>query len=208
MESELKEKQRVIAYVDGSNLYFGMIDAGLRHCKWLDVSKLIKGFLHSNQTLISIKFFTSRITHNPPKEKRQTTYLEALESQGVDLIFGSYQAKFMECRQCGHDWILPTEKMTDVNIATHLLMDAHLDAYDTAILISGDSDFVPCIESVNTTFLDKSVVVFFPPGRHNNSVAEVARANQVIGRQKLIDCQLPFTIEKKDGYVLHKPEGW
>jgi hypothetical protein len=67
---------------------------------------------------------------------------------------------------------------------------------------------VPCIESVNKTFLDKSVVVFFPPGRHNNSVAEVARANQVIGRQKLIDCQLPLTIEKKDGYVLHKPEGW
>jgi hypothetical protein len=31
-----KPNQRVIAYIDGSNLYFGLKDAGLKFCKWLD----------------------------------------------------------------------------------------------------------------------------------------------------------------------------
>jgi hypothetical protein len=126
----------------------------------------------------------------------------------VELIYGSYHAKFEDCRECGHQWVVPSEKMTDVNLATHLIMDAHLDVYDIAIVVSGDSDFVPCIEAVNTTFLNKSVVVFFPPGRHNNSVAEVARANQIIGRPKLVESQLPLKVVKVDGYVLEKPEGW
>ncbi|MEN9673572.1 MAG: hypothetical protein RL553_1837 [Planctomycetota bacterium] len=208
MQGTEKKKLRVMAYVDGSNLYFGMIESGARKCKWLDVDKLMKSFVRSNQELIGVKFFTSRITHNPPKEKRQNTYLEALESTGVELIYGSYHAKFEDCRECGHQWVVPSEKMTDVNLATHLIMDAHLDVYDIAIVVSGDSDFVPCIEAVNTTFLTKSVVVFFPPGRHNNSVAEVARANQIIGRPKLVESQFPPKVTKIDGYVLEKPEGW
>lgn len=202
------KKYRVKAYVDGSNLYFGMIDAGFRNCKWLNVDKLIRSFLRSNQELVEIKYFTSRITHNPPKQKRQTTYLEALESTGVNLIYGSYQAKFTDCRKCGNSWIIPNEKMTDVNLATHLLMDAFQDQYDIAIVVSGDSDFVPCIQSVNEHFLDKSVIVFFPPLRRNESVVEVARAFQMIGRKKLVENQFPLHVRKKDGFVLERPDEW
>jgi hypothetical protein len=77
-------KQRVIAYIDGSNLYFGMVDAGLKFCKWLDVKKLMESFLDPNQELVAVKFFTSRLTHNEEKEARQSTYLSALALTGVD----------------------------------------------------------------------------------------------------------------------------
>lgn len=200
--------QRVIAYIDGSNLYFGMIDAGLRYCKWLDVKKLMMSFLDSNQELVAVKFFTSRLTHDAEKEDRQNTYLNALDLTGVDLIFGTYQNKSITCYQCNHKWVSPTEKMTDVNLATHLIMDAHLDAYDVAFLISGDTDFAPCVEAVNESFETKSVVMLFPPMRENDSLDEEARSSQMITKEKLIACQLPMQLLGNDGIELHKPAGW
>jgi uncharacterized LabA/DUF88 family protein len=203
-----KSKQRVIAYIDGSNLYFGMVEAGLKFCKWLDVQKLMKSFLDSNQELVAVKFFTSRLTHDAAKEERQSTYLEALELTGVNLIYGSYHNKTIECYHCNHKWMTPTEKMTDVNLATHLLMDAHLNAYDVAFVVTGDTDFAPCVEAVNESFEAKSVVMLFPPYRENASLEEEARSSQLITKEKLIECQLPMQLLGKGGIEIHKPAGW
>ncbi len=40
------------------------------------------------------------------------------------------------------------EKGVDVALATDLVAYAHLNAYDVAIVCSGDEDFIPCIEHV------------------------------------------------------------
>jgi uncharacterized LabA/DUF88 family protein len=98
--------------------------------------------------------------------------------------------------------------MTDVNLATHLIMDAHLDAYDVAFLISGDTDFAPCVEAVNESFETKSVVMLFPPMRENDSLDEEARSSRVITKEKLIKCQLPLQMLGKEGIEIHKPAGW
>jgi uncharacterized LabA/DUF88 family protein len=52
----------------------------------------------------------------------------------------------------------PSE-MTDVNIATELLMDAFNDRFDLALVISGDSDLVPPILALKQKFTGKRVVV-------------------------------------------------
>ena len=203
-----KPKQRVIAYIDGSNLYFGLVDAGLKFCKWLDVKKLMQQFVDANQVLVAVKFFTSRLMHDAEKEARQDVYLRALAASGVDLIFGSYHAKTFECYACKHTWVTHNEKMTDVHLATHLLMDAHLDAYDVAFVVSGDSDFAPCVEAVNETFAEKSVIMLFPPNRVNDSLSEEARSSQLISKEKLIACQLPIQVMGVDGVEIQKPKGW
>lgn len=203
-----QKKSRVIVYIDGFNLYFGMLEAGFLQCKWLNVDKLVRNYLSLNQELVDIKFFTSRISHNPQKQKRQTTYLEAIETTGVKIIYGLYKAKYIECENCGHNWYASNEKMTDVNIATHLIIDAFQDKYDTAILISGDSDLVPPIKAVHENFSRKVVSVFFPPNRHNITVAGAAKGSQIIGRKKLVDSQFELEVKKKDGYVLKKPKEW
>ncbi len=203
-----QKKQKVIVYVDGFNLYFGMLDAGFLHCKWLDIDKLVKSYLKANQELVEIKYFTSRITNNPLKQKRQTTYLEALLTTGIKIVYGLYKAKSIECENCGHNWAVSNEKMTDVNIATHLIIDAFQDKYDTAILISGDSDLVPPIKAVHSNFPQKAISVFFPPNRHNNTVAEAAKGSQIIGRKKLVDSQFENEVTKRDGFILHKPQNW
>ena len=48
----LAKKERVVVYVDGFNLYFGMLDAGFDYCKWLNIKLLVVNLLQSNQKLI------------------------------------------------------------------------------------------------------------------------------------------------------------
>ena len=83
--------ERVIVYIDGFNLYFGILDAGYNNYKWLDLDLLVKNLLQPNQDLQEIKYFTSRISNNPDKQKRQSTYIEALETTGVKIFYGHYQ---------------------------------------------------------------------------------------------------------------------
>ena len=90
--NELTKKERVIAYIDGFNLYFGMKEAGLNHCKWLDLKKLVTNLLAPNQELIEVKYFTSRVSNDPDKQKRQSTYIDAVLQSGVSIFYGHYQS--------------------------------------------------------------------------------------------------------------------
>lgn len=202
------KKERVIAYIDGFNLYFGMREAGFDNCRWLNVKKLVKNLLQENQELIGVKYFTSRVGNNPDKQKRQSTYIDALESTGLEIFYGNYQDGSEECRRCGHVWRTAKEKMTDVNIATAIIVDAYKDTYDMAMLISGDSDLTPPIKAVHTLFTQKRVFIAFPPKRHNSSMALVARGSMTIGRKKLLDSQLDEEVMSRTGYKLRRPTEW
>lgn len=202
------KKERVIAYIDGFNLYFGMREAGFDNCRWLNVKKLVKSLLQENQELIGVKYFTSRVGNNPDKQKRQSTYIDALESKGLEIFYGNYQDGSEECRRCGHVWQTAKEKMTDVNIATAIIVDAYKDTYDMAMLISGDSDLTPPIKAVHTLFTQKRVFIAFPPKRHNSSMALVARGSMTIGRKKLLDSQLDEEVLSRTGYKLRRPTEW
>lgn len=206
---EALKKERVIVYVDGFNMYFGMMEAGFSHCRWLNIKALAENLIQPHQQLAEIKYFTARVANNPDKQKRQGTYLEALYEAGTKIYYGQYQMNNLECHRCGHVWLDAKEKMTDVNIATHLLTDAYQDKYDMAMLISGDSDLVPPIKAVHENFPKKRVFVAFPPKRHNNTVALVAKGSLTIGRKKLIESQFPATVQKAaDGFILVKPSHW
>ena len=82
------KKERVIVYVDGFNLYFGIKEAGFENCKWLDIHQLILGLIKPGQELILIKYFTSRVSNNPDKQKSQSTYIEALETKEIKIYYG------------------------------------------------------------------------------------------------------------------------
>lgn len=206
--SSTSQIERVNVYVDGFNMYFGLIQAGYSHCKWLNLKSLINSLLKPNQEVVTIKYFTSRVSNNPEKQRRQTIYIEALETENILVFYGQYQKDTIECNQCGFSWPKFNEKMTDVNIATHMIIDAYQDKYDTAMLISGDSDLVPPIKAIHECFNDKRVFVAFPPKRFNNSVAIASQGHITIGRKKLIDHQFPVQVQKSSGYTLTKPVDW
>ena len=71
--------EKTIFYIDGFNLYFGIRASGWSHLKWLDINLLANNLIKSNQKIVEINYFTSRVRNSPDKERRQITYLEALE---------------------------------------------------------------------------------------------------------------------------------
>ena len=54
--------RRVIAYIDGFNLYYGLKSKGWNSLLWIDLNRLIQRLLKNNQELVEIKYFTSSIS--------------------------------------------------------------------------------------------------------------------------------------------------
>jgi len=155
------------------------------------------------------KYFTARIIGPPDKEKRQSTFIEALETvPNLEIIYGKYQLNPRECTHCGFKDQVPNEKMTDVNIAVEMLSDAVKDKFDTALLLSADSDLAPLIRAIKSTFTQKRVVVVFPPKRDSVELRNIAHACLRIGRANLARSLFPDNVRKADGFILQRPPTW
>ena len=201
--------ERIITYIDGFNLYFGLKSKNWKKYYWLNLKELSNNLLIKDQKLVKTKYFTSRVNDNPEKQKRQSTFIDALETlSDFEIYYGKYQQNKVECYQCHYVFSDQNEKMTDVNIATEMLCDAFRDSYDTAILISGDSDLIPPIRAIQNHFPRKKVIVAFPPERYNKSVKDVAKGSFIIGRSKLHNSLFPDTLTSKTGFLLNKPKEW
>jgi len=53
------------------------------------------------------------------------------------------------CSACGATYEYTTEKRVDTRLVADLIQLAANDAFDAAVLVSGDEDFVPAVEAVN-----------------------------------------------------------
>ena len=203
---------RVMVYVDGFNLYFGLRSKQWRKYYWLDLVALATALLKPNQTLSGVHYFTSRIRangRNVSDMQRQTAYLEALDTlPGVQLHFGHYLEKPKQCRQCGAQWMDYEEKMTDVNIAMQLLADAYDDRFDTALLISADSDLTTPVSVARAKFPGKNIIVALPPNRRSHQLTQAASGSFIINETAYRRSQLPAQVQRADGFVLQRPAHW
>ncbi len=204
--------ERVIAYVDGFNLYFGMKSKGWQRYYWLNIPSLARKLLKPDQRLICTKYFTSRVIPIPSskgKDKRQQTYLEALGTlSSLKIFYGHYLGKPICCKKCGFCWYTHEEKMTDVNIAVELMVDAFQKNCDTALIISGDSDLAGAIMATRRLFSDRRIIIGFPPNRVSRKLEQESDAYFIIGRKKLANSQFPDEVRKQDGYILRRPTTW
>lgn len=140
---------------------------------------------------------------------RQNTYLEALGAlDDFHIFYGKYQQTPRTCAACGAVDLVPSEKMTDVNIAVELLVDAYGNSFDDAILVSADSDLVAPVKAVKRLFPGKRLILAFPPARASKELRKVADAAFTIGRAKLAASQFPRAVKWKDGFILKRPQDW
>jgi uncharacterized LabA/DUF88 family protein len=213
--------ERVIAYIDGFNLYFGFKSKAYQRYYWLNIQAMAENLVKPYQQLVTTKYFTARISGPEPadesaqarrmedKRRRQALFLEALDTlSNCSIYYGHYMGNIVSCRGCGRNWPDHEEKMTDVNIATEMLVDSFENKCDSILLISADSDLVPAIRGVKRLFPAKRIVVFFPPGRFSAQLKLVADKQFTIGRGTLAKSQFPDQIIKPDGHVLMRPEKW
>ena len=200
--------ERVAAYIDGFNLYYGVKAAFGRKYLWLDVEALCGSVLLPDQTLVAVKYFTARVRGPADSQARQSLYLDALQAAtSVQAIFGRLQLNKLTCNGCGASWTKPEEKKTDVAIASHLVGDAYQDVYDVALLISGDSDMAPPVEMV-TGIEGRRVVAAFPPRRKSDELKRLAGASISISEASLRQSQLKPLIQLPSGLSLQRPPSW
>jgi uncharacterized LabA/DUF88 family protein len=201
---------RVVAYIDGFNLYYGMkADHGRKHL-WLDLQSLVERLLRANQELREVQYFTARVRDDPEAEERQAVYLDALASYcpKVRRVEGRFQERTRRCRDCGARWIGCEEKETDVNIAVALVEGAVRNSYDTALLISGDSDMRPAVAAVKRLRSEKQIIAVFPPRRNAVGLIVAVDGYIRIGSDKIRKAQLPPKIVTAGGIILERPAHW
>jgi uncharacterized LabA/DUF88 family protein len=201
--------ERVIAYVDGYNLYYGLREKKWKRFYWLNIQMMVEHLLKPDQTLIVTKYFTTIVKRPEERRKRQAVFLEALQIlNDFKFYYGHFLAETVCCRNCGHTYETYHEKMTDVNISVELMTDTFQDQFDVAVLVSADSDLVGPVKAVRRLFNRKRIVVAFPPGRSSKALKQAADAQIYIGRNVLAKSLFPDQIVKPDGYILHRPEQW
>jgi hypothetical protein len=201
--------ERVIAYVDGYNLYYGLREKGWKRFYWLNIQDMVRHLLKSGQILITTKYLTTIVKRPQDRHRRQAVFLEALRTLDEFLIYyGHFLVDTVSCRSCGHTYETYHENMTDVNIAVELMTDAFQDQFDVALLVSADSDLVGPVKAVRRLFGLKRVVVAFPPGRSSKALKQVANVQIYVGRNVLAKSVFPDQVVKPDGYILRRPVEW
>jgi Protein of unknown function DUF88. len=114
----------------------------------------------------------------------------------------------MSCANCKRVWYDNKEKMTDVNIATHLIVDAYQNRYDDAILMSGDADQVPSVTRVRQLFTDKRVYVCFPPSRKSYDLERAATGLVVATEESYRKSQFPIVVDTAKNRTVTRPDKW
>jgi len=98
------------------------------------------------------------------------------------------------------------EKGSDVNIASHLLMDAHLGRFDQAIIISNDSDLLTPIRFVRAEF-KKRVGILNPHKRPSQVLLRESDFLRPIRQGALKASQLPERMSDANG-TFTRPVRW
>lgn len=208
-------------YIDGFNLYHRALkDTPYR---WLDLYKVCQSLAPAHE-VNRIRYFTALLQPRPGdpqygKRDRQRAYLRALETiPCLSIHLGQFrprrkirplansvpgQPQFVE--------ILDSEeKGTDVNLATHLLMDGFDGDYEQALIISNDSDLALPVQMIRER-LGFAVGVVNPnrdqKARAPRELAGAATFQRRLRETTLRNCQFPAQLSDEVGTIT-RPSAW
>lgn len=206
---------RAIVYVDGFNLYY----RGLRRTphKWLNLLELAQHFLDPDDTVERIRYFTADVSPRSGDLEaplRQQAYLRALKTiPQLSIHKGRFLPK-TETRPLVSD---PTiyvevhdteEKGSDVNLASHLLNDGFNDRFDTALVITQDTDLCEPIRMIKNDVAKIAGVLWAGssnPGKHYRAVSSFIKH---VNPGVLAKCQFPNPVIGRGGAHIVKPASW
>jgi len=135
----MKNKERVLIIIDGNNFYHRLKELDLINLLFFDYEKFAN-FLARGRDVFSKNYYIGAIREEPdnPKSKKlmigQQKLIGKLQKYGWTIKFGHM------LKIDGYH-----EKGVDVQIAVDILIGAYENLYDTAILISSDTDLIPAL---------------------------------------------------------------
>ena len=199
-------------YIDGFNLYFGCIKD--TPYKWLDVAKMCHLLLPKDH-IQRIKYFTAKVKprpNDPSQPIRQATFWRALRTiPNLEIVEGSFLSHEVMMPRSpiggGYVKVVKTEeKGSDVNLATHLLLDGFRNEYELAVIISNDSDLLLPIQVVTEQF-GKSVGLLNPQKDPSVKLIPHVMFVKNIRKNVLKNSLFPTMMRDKNGQF-SKPADW
>jgi len=133
------QKERVAIFIDGSNLYHSLDRVKI------DFEKLVKE-LSKDRILTNAFYYIAPldITTNEKKYWKHQKFLAKLEKiPGFKVVLCTLRKHEKKDKTPDFD-----VKGDDVYLSNDMLVGAYENLYDTAILVSGDEDFVPVINTL------------------------------------------------------------
>jgi len=135
----MEKTERVAILVDGSNMYHYIKGLGLHPKIQFDYKKFGE-FLAGDRKIVSATYYIGKVRADKGESSQrlrsnQQRLIAWLKRCGWSIEFGH----MLKNKGVFH------EKGVDVHIAADLLRGAYGDFYDTAILVSSDTDLVPAI---------------------------------------------------------------
>lgn len=205
-------------YVDSFNLYYGCLKG--TPYKWLDINKLVSLELPNN-TIHRIRFFTAEVKDRPNdvgQPIRQQVYLRALQTiPHLSIHYGHFLRSEPLMKLASPVPGIPNmvkvikteEKGSDVNIASHLLLDAFNKDCDAAVVISNDSDLITPIYMARKDLGIRVVALIScrPPRHPSIEIRKAASSCKVIQEKSLANSQFPITLTDGNG-TFTKPASW
>lgn len=89
----------------------------------------------------------------PPSQSGSEEFSDFLKSLEVQLgYFVNREPRVRrtaKCKECGFTYTYRTEKRVDTRLVADMIHFAAVNAYDVAILLSGDQDFAPAVDAIN-----------------------------------------------------------
>jgi uncharacterized LabA/DUF88 family protein len=206
---------QTIIYVDGFNLYYRAL-RGTPY-KWLDLKLLAGEALKPENEIVAIKYFTARVSgrNDPGEPARQNAYLRALQTlPEVSVHFGNFLSKTITRPLAkpivglpNYVQVLTTEeKGSDVNLASHLIVDAFENKFQVAAVISADTDLLEPVRLLRER--GKTVGIVCPANPCPAKLAAVSSFVRHISAAMLAKSQFPNTVTNQHGREIHKPNTW
>jgi len=198
---------RIVALVDGFNLYHSLQETPAYHkYKWLDIHKLLTTYFPVG--IEKILYFTSPTPWDLDKVARHKVFIRALESTGIEVVYGKFKDRDRRCPHCKTNYRSREEKQTDVSIALTLFRLAYQGEFDTAVLVTGDSDQLPSFKEVHKCFPGLHLGVVLPIGREAAELKTESDFYIRIKERILAKCLFPPRITLSDGTILECPKEW
>lgn len=139
----MENTERVMIFIDGSNNYHilkNMINNS-RKLSDFNYRKFIN-YITGNRRLVKVCYYNCSLDSNLNKQKykNQQRFFEKLKRiPGFRVVLCRMQKVKI------HGQTIYQVKEDDIHLAVDLIKYAYKDAYDTAVLVSSDGDFVPAI---------------------------------------------------------------
>jgi uncharacterized LabA/DUF88 family protein len=186
--------ERVMVFIDGSNLYHVLGQTCGRHDLQFDkfAQKLANG-----RDLRRIYYYNIR----------QEAFEDRSNATDQDKFLSSlYDTPYLEVKlgiwkQRGATMV---EKGVDVMLAVDLVTHAYKDHYDSAIIVSGDADFYPALQAVKDVGKQVEVAAF-----DQNISSEAARVSDLhlkLNKTFFTGLWMTRTLQKQRADSLHKPD--